>query len=136
MKIKHVIIKFKKWLYDKFFRIEQTDFKKCQPQNKITSLQNVIFETLKMQGFEVKINEPIGPYIADLYLPEHNIIILCLYPNENKTLQMIKLRKLSKYTRTCGFRVLTIDSQRFYKDLQKVMMFTHFSTRNPLQKEK
>ncbi|MFC7394291.1 hypothetical protein [Scopulibacillus cellulosilyticus] len=133
MQIKHAIIKFKKWLHNKLTDKDKNDY--CElPSTKITSLQNVIFETLKMQGFEVKINEPIGPYKADLYLPEHNLIIACIYPNENKTLQMIKIRSLSKYTQTCGLRCLTINSQRFYKDLQKVMMYTQYFSKNSIEK--
>lgn len=129
------------WIIDIFKKIKNLLNKKSPTDNNvpltvegrqsgITPNQRYLYETFKMRGIQARMNEPLGPFTADLLLPRLRIAVLCLRKDKNDPLIKVKIHQLRKYARTLGCRLFIVRDQSFYKDMEKILLYSEFYAKN------
>lgn len=131
---KKTLISVKKWFRKR--RCENTIIlEDIQSGCQMTANQHYLYNTLRLRGIVVSLNQPFGSFTADLFLPGHRVLILCIQ-NANDPIQKVRCRQMIKFTKPLGYKILIVSTERFYKDMQKVFLYTRFYSSNTKQHQK
>jgi very-short-patch-repair endonuclease len=100
-------------------------------------IEEIIGNGLKEHGIPIRLQEPIGPYFADIFLPDLNLVIEC--DGKQHTYQREYDQKRDNYMIALGYRVIRMSGKEILSDsraaIYKIVKYIYSFQISPFAKK-